>query len=152
MDNTFTKDFEQKRRNRPVAITDIAISKIRKTKFTGFTTQQEEMIQELHKLALREAKALNEKLNTNYMETGILVDLHTWQYWIIHGKKVREVEMKNNKEAYEEFEKAKKNQMMFIHNHPSTGTFSGEDFKFFCMHEQFYMATVVGNNGTVYAL
>ena len=41
---------------------------------------------------------------------------------------------------------------MFMHNHPSTGTFSGEDFKFFCNNDSLYIITVVGNDGTVYVL
>lgn len=41
---------------------------------------------------------------------------------------------------------------MFIHNHPSTGTFSGEDFKTFCMNKSLYIMSVVGNDGSVYLL
>lgn len=39
-----------------------------------------------------------------------------------------------------------------MHNHPSTGTFSGEDFKTFCTNDSLYIMTVVGNDGSVYVL
>ena len=152
MNKTKTEDFEQKRRNRPIEITEIAIFKIRKTKIWGFSNAHEEFIQELHKLLLSEARKLNLENNTNKMEVGILIDIHSWDYWIIHGNKECEVEMKNNPEAYGIFVKARKNQLMFMHNHPSTGTFSGEDFKFFCNNDSLYIITVVGNDGTVYVL
>ena len=44
------------------------------------------------------------------------------------------------------------NTMMFMHNHPSTGTFSGTDFKTFCNNESLYIMTVVGNDGNVRVL
>lgn len=89
---------------------------------------------------------------SNLMEVGILIDLFTWQYWVIHGTNEREVQMRNNIEAYRVLESAGKNRLMFMHNHPSTGTFSGEDFKYFCNHESLYMITAIGNDGTIYAL
>lgn len=152
MKNTKVKDFQQKRRNKAIGITDIAISKIRKTEFFGFTTEQEEKIQELHKTLLRTAQMLNIKHATNDMEAGILVDLHTWESWVLEGKISKMVKMEDNMLAYDRFVSANKNQLMFMHNHPSTGTFSGTDFKFFCNNDVFYMITVVANNGTIYAL
>lgn len=78
-------ELQQKRRNRAIKITDIAISKVPRTKFFGFSSEQNEQIQEYHKELLLEAKKLcNEKKN-NEMEVAILVHLHTWEHWIIHG-------------------------------------------------------------------
>lgn len=146
------KDFEQKRRNRPIEITDIAINKVRTTRFYGFTKEQLLYIQDRHKELLREAQKLNKVHNSNLMEVGILIDLFTWRYWIIHGTNKREVQMKNNLDAYRALESAGKNRLMFMHNHPSTGTFSGEDFKYFCNHESLYIITAIGNDGTIYSL
>lgn len=41
---------------------------------------------------------------------------------------------------------------MFMHNHPSTGTFSGEDFKTFCINDALYIMSVIGNDASVYLL
>lgn len=144
-------DFQQKRRNRPIAITDVAASKVRQIKLEGFDTSQEKFIQERHKEVLKEARQLNIKNRTNRMEVGILIDIHTWEYWIIHGS-VNEVQMKSNASALRTLETAHKNQLMFLHNHPSTGTFSGADLKYFCNHDTLYIITAVGNNGTIYSL
>lgn len=47
---------------------------------------------------------------------------------------------------------ARKNQLMMMHNHPSTGTFSGEDFKTFCNNDSIYVMTVIGNDASIYIL
>lgn len=39
--------------------------------------------------------------------------------------------------------------MLFMHNHPGTGTFSGSDFKVFCQNESLFVITAVGNDGCV---
>lgn len=39
-----------------------------------------------------------------------------------------------------------------MHNHPSTGTFSGADLKYFCNHDTLYIITAIGNDGTIYSL
>ena len=93
-------DFVQKNRNRAIQITDIAVAKVPRTHISGFDNEQNRHIQELHQLTLREAQELNQVCNTNDMEVGILVDIHSWEYWVIKGKNPREVEIKNNLEAY----------------------------------------------------
>ncbi len=145
-------DFKQKRHGRAIAVTDIAIDKVRATRFHGFTNEQLNYIRDRHKELLREVQQLNNLHQSNLMEVGILIDLFTWQYWIIYGTNEREVLMRNNLDAYKVLESAGKNRLLFMHNHPSTGTFSGEDFKYFCNHESLYMMTAIGNDGTIYAL
>ena len=86
------------------------------------------------------------------MEAGILVDIHSWEHFVIKGQSPRKVELKNNLKAYKKLIAGYKNQLMFMHNHPSTGTFSGEDFKMFCLHNSLYMMTVIGNDSSVYIL
>lgn len=39
-----------------------------------------------------------------------------------------------------------------MHNHPSTGIFSGADLKYFCNHDTLYIITAIGNNGIIYSL
>ena len=70
----------------------------------------------------------------------------------LEGKKHREVQMKDNQEAFLALSLAYKNQLMFMHNHPSTGTFSGVDLNTFCKHDSLYITTAVGNDGSIYTL
>lgn len=152
MNNTKVKDFRQKDRSRPIDITDIAISKVPQTRIPGFSTEQNEFIQDMHKELLRRAQYLNRINNSKKMEVGILIDIHTWQSWVIDGRKECEVEMQYNPLAVQNLQSASKNSRMFMHNHPSTGTFSGEDVKMFCNHDTLYMMTVIGNDASVYIL
>lgn len=99
------RSFEQKRRNRPIIITDVAISKVPMIPLQGFSEEENIFIQQQHMRLLRKAM-------------------------ITQGR----------------------NTMMFMHNHPSTGTFSGTDFKTFCNNESLYIMTVVGNDGSVKVL
>ena len=84
-------DFKQKRHGRAIAVTDIAIDKVRATRFHGFTNEQLNYIRDRHKELLREVQQLNNLHQSNLMEVGILIDLFTWQYWIIYGTNEREV-------------------------------------------------------------
>lgn len=145
-------EFKQKKRRRAYQITDVAVDKIPKSRIVGFSEEQNSYIQKLHKIVLKEAQKLNSTHDTNEMEVGMLVDIHSWEYWLIEGNRPREVEVKNSIEAYKKLINGYKNQLMFMHNHPSTGTFSGEDFKMFCYHSSLYVMSVVGNDSSIYLL
>lgn len=140
------KDFEQKKRNRPIAITDIAISKVRCIQFQGFKAEHNKYIQEQHKLLLEIAKKYNES-----NEVGILINIIDWSAWLIIGNG-NMVKTKDNPDAYAGLKSSRKNTLLFMHNHPSTTTFSGTEFKTFCSNDSLYMITVVGNDGSVRAL
>lgn len=152
MKKSLLKNLAQKNRKRAIEITDIAISKVPKTKFSGFSDFQNTYIQERHKDLLKEAQKLNIENKTNLMEVGVLLDIHTWNYWVIKGNTDCMVDIRSSAEAYHILISARKNQLMMMHNHPSTGTFSGEDFKTFCNNDSIYIMTIVGNDGFVYAL
>lgn len=140
------KNFEQKKRDRPIEITDIAISKVSGIKLSEFTEEENLFIQEQHKRLLSISKAENHS-----EEVGILVDIIKWDTWVILGD-ANKIETKNNPKAREVMETSRRNTMMFLHNHPSTGTFSGTDFKTFCLNDSLYVMTVVGNDGCVRGL
>lgn len=140
------EDFKQKNRNRPIEITDIAISKVSRIDLAGFSEEESAFIQEQHKLLLTISKDQN---HSN--EVGILIDIINWNTWIILGE-ANIIETKNNPEAYKAMKCSRKNTMMFLHNHPGTGTFSGTDFKTFCLNDSLYIMTVVGNDGSVRTL
>lgn len=135
------ENFEQKKRNRPIKITDIAISKVPKMELSGFSKKENIFMQEQHKRLLSISK------EENYSkEVGILVDIINWDTWVILGE-ANEIETRSNPGAYKAMKGSMKNTMLFMHNHPSTGTFSGTDFKTFCLNDSLYIMTVVGNDG-----
>lgn len=149
--------FEQKRRNRPIDITDVAISKIKKVSLDGFSDEQEEFIRDRHRDVLVAAKTLNCDYRRNDIECGILIDLHCWEYVIIEGKMQKKGEasrvyVDGTYESKLMLDAARKNQLMFIHNHPSTGTFSAQDLKTFCRKNELYIMSAVGNDGALYML
>ena len=141
-----TETFEQKRRNRPIKITQIAIDKVPLAHIDGFTEEEDLFIQNMHKRLLLTSMKLNDS-----NEVGIMVDIIEWMTWTILGDS-NEVETRKNPDAYIALKGNRKNTLIFIHNHPSTGTFSGVDFKTFCSNESLYAMTVVGNDGSVYTL
>lgn len=136
-------DLEQKVRNRPIVITDVAISKVRGTRIFGFTEKENRYIQKQHKRLLSISKNYN-----NSEEVAIVIDIIHWTNEVVIGKGNRVI-MGNNPKANEMIVSYPKNTILVMHNHPSTSTFSGEDFKMFCDNDSIFVMTIVGNDGTV---
>lgn len=141
--NNAFKDFEQKVRNRPIKITDVAIEKVRKTQIFGFRSHENEIIQNQHKRLLSISKNMN-----NSEEVAIVIDIIHWRTEVVIGKGNRVI-IENNPNANEMLLSSVKNTILVMHNHPSTSTFSGEDFKTFCDNESIFVMTIVGNDGSV---
>jgi hypothetical protein len=140
------KDLAQKNRNKPIKITDVAISKVRRTQIFNYGANCEDenrYIQEMHKQLLK----LSQKEN-NSEEIAIVVDIISWENQVVYGKE-NKVIMKKNPDAYKMIVENAKNTLLVMHNHPSTSTFSGEDFKMFCDYESIYIMTIVGNDGSI---
>lgn len=127
------EDFKQKIRNRPIAITDIAISKVPRTHLQGFNSEENRFIQEQHKRLLGTAKEYNDS-----NEVGILIDIINWDTWLIMGEK-NNIEMKQNPAAYAAMVSHSKNTMMFMHNHPSTSIFSERISKLFVIMIHYFL-------------
>lgn len=138
--------FEQKERNRPIKITDIAITKVPLVHIAGFLESEDKYISEMHRKLLEISKQ-----NNDSKEVGIMVDIIDWTIWPIIGDS-QQVETRDNPDAYKALKTNRKHTLLFMHNHPSTGTFSGVDFKTFCNNQSLYAMTVVGNDGCVYVL
>ena len=102
----------QKKRNRPIAITPVAISKVPCTHIFGFTPEQNRFIQEKHRQVLRCAAKLNEKYNSNSMEVVLLLNTHTWEEWTIEGKEERVVYMESDPEADQVIDISPKNSLI----------------------------------------
>lgn len=213
-------ELEQKIRTKAREITDIAISKVPCTKLSGFSNEQNKVIQEQHRKLLSLVKQLNaktekqvkeaysrinskerlyvkktiselEKMNEvqkmmkykdieriqsisedakyvianyekNVMEMAILIDLHFLgeltpenlgvYYWILEGKSTRKVKADEDAGAKEAMDTFSTNRLLLMHNHPSTGTFSGQDLKTFWNNPSIYIITAIGNDGSVYIL
>jgi len=137
------KEFEQKVRNRPIQITDVAIEKVRKTQIFGFRPDENEIIQEQHKRLLSISKNMN-----NSEEVAIIIDIIHWKTEVIIGK-LNHIALKSNPDAYRMIKQSAKNTILAMHNHPSTSTFSGVDFKTFCDNKSIFVMTIVGNDGSV---
>ncbi len=142
----------QKKHDKPIRITDIAINKVPCTHIAGFTGEQNAFIQERHKEILKIARDLCEKHRNDEMEAIILVNAHTWTYWVVKGKEAGNADIADNPDAKEALQTSSKNSLLLLHNHPSSGTFSGTDFVTFCFNASLYLMTIVGNDGTVYVL
>ena len=97
------RDFEQKGRNKPITITDIAIQKVRKTKIFGFVEDENRYIQEAHKRLLQISKEEN-----NSEEVAVVIDIIQWEEEIVLGKGNR-VHMEDNPNAYQMIVKKNKN-------------------------------------------
>jgi len=113
---------QAKVRNRAIDITDIAINKVRKISFKGFSDKENEIIQSLHKSLLRivQEKCKNNKYND--YEYAIAVDIHNWKSVVIEGERGI-VYINHNTQAKSMIRNGYKNSILYMHNHPSTGTF-----------------------------
>jgi proteasome lid subunit RPN8/RPN11 len=137
------RDLEQKERKKPIKITDIAIEKVRRTRVFGFNDDENRFIQNQHKRLLQISKDKN-----NSEEVAIVIDIIQWDDEVVIGDKNR-VQMEANVNAHKMIVEYPKNTVLVMHNHPSTSTFSGEDFKMFCDYEPIFVMTIVGNDGSV---
>ena len=146
-------DIYQKDRTKPTAITDIAINKVPCTQFQGFTHKENEVIQQRHKDLLKNARKLCNLHGSLLMKVVYLINLHDLsEYWVVEGITDSMVSIKSDMSANQKMQTGYKNSLLLMHNHPSSSTFSAEDFKLFCNTKSLYIMTVVGNNGTVYTL
>ena len=142
---------QAKVRNRAIDITYIAINKVRKISFKGFSDKENEIIQSLHKSLLRivQEKCKNNKYND--YEYAIAVDIHNWKSVVIEGERGI-VYINHNTQAKSMIRNGYKNSILYMHNHPSTGTFSADDVKTFLLNESIFIMTAVGHDGSVYVL
>lgn len=89
----------QKKHDKPIKITDIAINKVPCAHVSGFTGEQNTFIQERHKEILKTARELCEKYRNDEMEAIILVNAHTWKYWVVEGKEAGNADIADNTDA-----------------------------------------------------
>ena len=142
---------QSKIRTRAIAITDIAVQKVSRVKFDGFSENENYLIWRFHRLLLSLARELCDKRENNGYEYGIVVNINTWEHVEIPGV-LGGVHIDSNRDAKYILENGNKNSILYMHNHPSTGSFSATDIKTFLLNDAIFIMTAVGNNGFVYSI
>ena len=137
---------QAKKRDKKILITDAAIGKVGKVKIAGFDEIQNTMLQVAHQELLKHAKEYNKS-----DEVLKITDIHFKRIVSIIGDE-NHVDPNTSIEARVLISDSGRQELIFMHNHPSTNTFSVEDIKTFVVQAQIKAMTVVTNQGVVYAL
>ena len=141
------KSLEQaKKRDYKVLITDEAIAKVGKVKLSDFTEEQMSKMQEKHKNLLRLSKEQNDS-----NEILLIDDLVMKSEVQIFGDEFS-VSPASNPFAVSVIGRADKYSLIYMHNHPSTNTFSVADIDTFICEAPIKTMSVVTNQGKVYVL
>lgn len=137
---------QAKKRDHKIFITDTAIEKVGYVPIPGLTDKVSLSIQEEHKAILSIAKNIN---NSNEVLSIVTTDM---------TRKVRvlgteyTVDPSTSPEAYGILSSSKPHEVAYLHNHPSTNTFSLPDILTFIRYSQIGIISVVTNQGEVYIL
>lgn len=137
---------QAKKRDHKIFITDIAINKVPCVKTQGMMDPEASSIQSEHKALLKIAQQQNES-------NEVLTIMST-----LSGRRVRTLGTENlvdpssNPEAVKLMRISARNEMAYLHNHPSTNRFSLADIHTFIVYAQIGTMPVVTNQGEVYVL
>ncbi len=140
-------ELEQaKRRDHKILITETAINKVGFVKPTDFSDVQASLMMSKHKELLNVAKTQN---NSN--EVLFIENLEFSNEVRILGNEFV-VSPGNNPFAVSVIANAKRQSLVYLHNHPSTNTFSIGDIDTFVCERAIKAISVVTNQGEVYIL
>lgn len=137
---------QAKKRDHKILITDVAIDKVPCVKTSGMSESEAFSIQGEHKALLKIAQQQNES-------NEVLTIMST-----SNGMRVRTlgtektVDPSSNPEAVMMMRTSARNEMAYLHNHPSTNCFSLADINTFLLQAQIGTMSVVTNQGEVYVL
>ncbi|MGM9571723.1 MAG: hypothetical protein ACI3ZR_05820 [bacterium] len=137
---------QAKKRDHKILITDIAIEKVPYIAIDGFTDEQNKMLQQEHKNVLKIAKEQNDSnevlsiCNSNFSKCIYTMGTEFG------------VDPNKNMEAVLFIKLAKPLSLKYIHNHPSTNSFSTVDISTFILEDTISTMSVVTNQGEVYVL
>ena len=138
--------LQAKKRDHKIMITDVAIDKVSCVKMPNISLEECERIQAAHKRLLKIAQMQNDSNEV----LAILSFANTDEIHVL-GNEVG-VNPKNNMEACSAFISNGYGALMYLHNHPSTSTFSMADIDTFITHGGIGLMSVVTNQGEVYIL
>lgn len=137
---------QAKKRDHKIFITDVAINKITKSNITVLSSEQNAMIDEIHKELLRISKNDN---NSN--EVACLFGLYSFDKHFQTGTE-HAVNIFDNPAAYSLAGNSENNSLFLAHNHPSTQSFSYADIGVFLSIDSLAGMSVVSNTGDVHIL
>ncbi len=137
---------QAKKHDHKILITDISIEKIGKVYLSDFSELQCEKMQSKHKSLLKIAKEQNES-----NEVLLINDLDFKSEVQILGDEFS-VSPASNPFAVSVITGAKRQSLVFLHNHPSTNNFSIGDIDTFICEGTIKTMSVVTNQGAVYIL
>lgn len=138
--------LQAKKRNHKVMITDVAIDKVSCIKLPSIPVEQCERIQRAHKRLLKIARTQN----TSNEVLAILSFANVDEIYVLGTE--NEVNPAENEKACVAFLSSGYRELMYLHNHPSTSTFSMADIDTFVTQGCIGLMSVVTNQGEVYIL
>lgn len=128
-----------------VNITDIAISKVKRIKLSGYSDEESDKLHAKHIELLTLAKN-----NNNSDEVVNMFSTEFGETITTFGNE-KSVAVSKNPDARAFMMKAKENSVIWTHNHPKGSTFSYDDIGSF-MQPQIRTFSVVTNQGKIYCL
>lgn len=137
---------QAKKRDHKINITDIAINNVGKVKLSDFTDNQINDMQIKHKELLKIAKDKNDSNEVLFID-----DLNFKSEVQILGDEFS-VSPASNPFAVSVITNAERQSLIYLHNHPSTNSFSVGDIDTFICEGTIKAMSVVTNQGEVYVL
>lgn len=137
---------QAKKRDHKVYITDTAIEKIGRVDLSDFSEGQTSAMQDRHKELLRFAKDKNDS-----NEVLFISNLDFTSYVTVLGSE-HTVEPGKDPFAVSVIANSPKYSLVYMHNHPSTNTFSLADIDTFVCDGVIKTMSVVTNQGEVYVI
>lgn len=138
---------QAKKRDHKIFITDIAIDKVPYVKVDELSKTLCEAIQQEHKEILRISKTKND---SNEVLSLMLINLKETPIRVL-GNEFR-VDPNTDPRAISLFSRSNRQEIMYLHNHPSTNIFSLVDIMAFIFQGEIGLLSVVTNQGEVYIL
>lgn len=137
---------QAKKRDNKKYITDVAIDKVSLVQVEAVSDDFSNEILEMHKSILR----ISQKDNNS---DEVLCLYSVTQNGAVYVKgDTFHVDPSNNQEAYGMFVRAHRNDLWYLHNHPSTNKFSMADIQTFVRYSQIGGMSVVTNQGEIYII
>lgn len=133
-----------KKRDSFVPITDVAVEKAARAEIPEFTDKMNDELHRHHRELLRAAQTKN-----NSKEVLRIWNIHTGGYIDTFGSATK-VTVDDNVKIRAFIFKSKPLSLAFLHNHPSTSSFSLADIDTFLRYNKICLMTVITNQGEVY--
>jgi hypothetical protein len=138
--------LEAKKRDKKIYITPLTLDKITAIDIFGGDEELNNLLYKYHRQILY--LSMNE--NDSNEVLGIW-NTYTGEYMTVFGTQ-SSVDISESPKAFALFRNSCQNELAFLHNHPSTNTFSFRDIMTFVFSLQIGLMTVVTNQGEVYVL